>query len=145
MVFAYPTAKHADALSLLSKLTQKYELRVLVELEWFLGVKIARDRANKKLCLSQAAYVEKICREFGCDHPGRRVSTPLVTDKLGKYIGLATPENIKTYQRKIGSLIYAFDVTRPDISRAVSHLAEFMTNPGPDHQEASDHCLFYLL
>ncbi|KAI0992614.1 hypothetical protein K3495_g15571 [Podosphaera aphanis] len=56
----------------------------------------------------------------------------------------ATPEEIKIYQQKVGSLIYASSVTRPDISRAVSHLAEFMTNPSKLHQEAVDHCLFYL-
>lgn len=56
----------------------------------------------------------------------------------------STAEDIKVYQKKVGSLIYASGVTRPDISRAVSHLAEFMTNPGPVHQEAVNHCLLYL-
>ncbi|POS85144.1 hypothetical protein EPUL_003525 [Erysiphe pulchra] len=48
------------------------------------------------------------------------------------------------YQKKIGSLIYASSVTRPEISRAKSHLAEFITNPGPLHYEAADQCFYYL-
>lgn len=63
---------------------------------------------------------------------------------MQKYDGNATNDEIKLYQQKIGSLIYASSVTRPDISRAISHLAEFMTNPGPLHREAADHCLYYL-
>lgn len=144
LVIVFPADRRSKALSYLKKLTQKYEFRILGELEWFVGVKVTRDRLNRKLFLSQEAYIEKICGEYNCNQPGRRVSTPLVTDKLPKYDGKATTEEIKLYQKKIGSLIYASSVTRPDISRATSHLAEFMTNPGPLHHEAADHCLYYL-
>ncbi|KAF5203380.1 Reverse transcriptase family protein, partial [Thalictrum thalictroides] len=145
IVLAFPTARKVDAMSLLKNLTEQYEFRLLGELEWFLGVKISRDRAGKKLWLSQEAYIEKICHDFNILEPERRINTPMITDKLPKSENPANNDEIKIYQRKVGSLIYAAGVTRPDISRTVSHLAEFMTNPSPSHQEATDRCFFYLL
>lgn len=68
----------------------------------------------------------------------------MVTDKMPKNERQASLEEVKRYQQKVGSLIYASGVTRPDISRAVSHLAEFMTNPSQVHQDAVDHCILYL-
>lgn len=68
----------------------------------------------------------------------------MVTDRMEKYDQQASAIEVKNYQKKVGSLIYASAVTRPDISRAVGHLAEFMTNPSPIHQEAVNHCLLYL-
>ena len=144
LVMIFPINKRARALDLLKELTQAYEFRVMGELGWFLGVKVSRDRLEKKLWLSQESYFEKICREFGCEIPGRKVCTPIVDDQMSKYDGSTSPDQIKLYQKKVGSLIYASTVTRPDISRAVSHLAEFMTNPGPHHMKAIDHLLFYI-
>lgn len=109
----------------------------------FFGVKITRDRANKKLWLSQESYIEKICNEFGCVKAGRQVETLMIDDILPKFEMTASKDEIKLYQKKIGSLLYASGVTRPDISRVVGHLTEFMTNPGPRHHEAADGCLFY--
>ena len=38
----------------------KYEMRDLGELHWFLNVKVLRDRRQRKLWLSQSAYIDKI-------------------------------------------------------------------------------------
>lgn len=36
-------------------------------------------------------------------------------------------------------------MTRPDAAKAASKLWEFLVNPGPEHLEAANHCLRYLL
>jgi len=51
---------------------------------------------------------------------------------------------ITRYQKKIGSILYAAVITRPDIDSAASRLSQFLTNPGPIHQEAADRVLLYL-
>ena len=48
------------------------------------------------------------------------------------------------YRKKVGSICYPAVITRPDIAKAASKLSEFLTNPGPDHLKAADHCLRYL-
>ena len=40
------------------------------------------------------------------------------------------------YREAIGSLMYAAVATRPDIAFAVSHLSQFLDNPGVAHWEA---------
>lgn len=144
LVFIFPENRRDDTLKMLKKLTERFEFRILGEIEWFLGVKISRNRINKTLRLSQQSYIEKTCREYDCCEIKRKIDTPLVSDRMIKNNHQATSDQIKLYQKKVGSLIYASGVTRPDISRAVSHLAEFMTNPSTAHLEAVNHCLYYL-
>lgn len=63
---------------------------------------------------------------------------------FSKFENQETPEIIELHQQKIGVLVYALTVIRPDISRTVNHLAEFMINAGSCHDEVGDRCLLYL-
>ena len=64
------------------------------------------------------------------------VNTPL--DPNVKLIKLLDIENydIPDYRSAISSLMYAAIGTRLDISFAVQHLSQFMSNPGPAHWTA---------
>ncbi|KAL1971973.1 hypothetical protein VTN31DRAFT_7192 [Thermomyces dupontii] len=66
-------------------------------------------------------------------------------EELLPYDGRAAPEEVKTYQHKVGSLLYAAAHKRPDIAFAVSRLARFMSNPDPKHHEAADRVLNYQM
>jgi hypothetical protein len=48
------------------------------------------------------------------------------------------------YQRKVGSILYAAIITRPDIARTAARLSNFLTNPSPDHMAAANRCIQYL-
>ena len=43
----------------------EYEIKDLGELNWFLGIRIVRDRIKKKLWLCQDIYISKITAKFG--------------------------------------------------------------------------------
>jgi hypothetical protein len=60
------------------------------------------------------------------------------------YRGLSRSSDILRYQKKIGSLLYAVVITRPDIAFAMSRLARFLINPSPSHQDTADRVLCYL-
>jgi len=64
--------------------------------------------------------------------------------ELIPYKERASRQVVRTYQRKIGSLLYAAVTTRIDIAFAVPRLARFLTNPGPEHHAAADRVLLYL-
>ena len=85
----------------------KYEIRDLGELKWFLGIRILRDRENRKLWLCQDSYVEKITHRFHLEN--RKVPlTPMSSGILTKYEGQASPKEVHLlYQQKVGSLLYA--------------------------------------
>ena len=56
----------------------------------------------------------------------------------------ATAQEIHGYQRRVGSLLFAAIVTRPDIARMASKLSEYLRNPSADHLAAADQCISYL-
>jgi hypothetical protein len=63
---------------------------------------------------------------------------------LIKYTDQATPAEINYYQKIIGSLLYVQIGTRPDISFAVARLAQYASNPSPQHLRLAKYVLSYL-
>ena len=129
-----------------SILSSRYEMTDLGEIESYLGIRIARDRSIRRLDIDQSRYVDEIVDRFGMGdaNPAR---TPLPSGAevhLIKYDGEATPAEIKHYQQIIGSLLYVQIGTRPDISFAVSRLAQYAANPSPQHLRLTKHVLSYL-
>jgi hypothetical protein len=48
-------------------LLREYEMREMGELKWFLGIRILRDRTNRKLWLCQDSYVDKVVSTYGLE------------------------------------------------------------------------------
>jgi hypothetical protein len=141
IVVAYKKNRESLVQSLLQKLKQQYNLDGGNELQWFLGIRIIRDRERKLIWLCQSAYIDKIATLAKSSQPD---STPMAREELLPYAGRASYSEINLYQRKIGSLLYAAVTTRPDIAFATSRLSRFLTNPSPQHHIAADRVLLYL-
>jgi hypothetical protein len=124
-------------------LLNKYEMKELGELSWFLGIRILQDRDQRKIWLCQDSYIDKIARACNLEHvnPSR---IPMPTEELQPYNGQASPQEIYAYQWKVGYLIYATAITRPDVARTASKLSEFLQNPSPRHQGVADQAITYL-
>jgi hypothetical protein len=128
---------------ILTDLMKLYEFHMLGEITWFLGIRIIRDRQAKKIWLCQDAYIEKIAKEYECDQ-SRRVDSPLSTTELKENEQISSEEAKHEYARRVGSILFPATVTRPDIARATSNLAEFMKNPSDLHSAAVDRVIAYL-
>lgn len=124
-------------------LISRYEMRDLGNLQWFLGIRIIRDRPNRRIWLSQDAYIEKLITKFNLESH-RPIYTPLPANKLIPNEGQATLQEIHAFQQRVGSIMYAAVVTRADTAYAVNLLSRFLLNPSYKHLEAADHCLAYL-
>jgi hypothetical protein len=144
IVLLYPKHQQRKAQQILADLRSRYELKGGDPIEWFLGVHVIRDRAQKKLWLSQASYIDKIFKYTDGREPRLSVVTPMLQKELSQYHDEPTKYELKVYQRKVGSIQYAAVVTRPDIACAASRLARYNTRPGPMHNAAADHMLHYL-
>ena len=142
VVLAFRKDQEAEAQELINALKQKYELTGGHELQWFLGIQVIRDRKQRLIWLSQSAYIEKISRL--AESKARVYKTPMASIELFPNEGLSKLSDIRRYQKKIGSLLYAAVITRPDIAFATSRLARFLVNPSSSHQEAADRVLLYL-
>jgi hypothetical protein len=119
------------------RLIKEYELRKLGEAKHFLGIRILWDRIERKLWLIQDSYIDKLGERFNCATVVKPPKTPIMTN-LVPITGTATPQQIYGYQQKVGSLNFAAIISRPDISKTVSKLLEFLQNPSPNHITAAD-------
>jgi hypothetical protein len=128
------------------ELAKRYEITDLGEIKSYLGMRITRDRSRRHIEIDQSDYLKGVLNRFNMadanSHP-----TPLPAGAetfLIKYEETATAPEIKHYQSLIGSLLYVQIGTRPDISFAVSRLAQYATNPSPQHLRLAQYVLSYL-
>ena len=127
-------------------LSKRYEMSDLGKIDSYLGINITRDRSTKCLDIDQSRYILEIVNRFGLSD-ANPMRTPLPTGAdvhLLKYDGEATKAQIKLYQQMIGSLLYVQIGTHPNISFAVSRLAQYASNPSPHHIQLAKYVLMYL-
>ena len=122
----------------------KYGIKDLGEAISFLNIRILRDIKAKKLWICQDGYIDKLCVKFGIDQ-SMRTATPLISSYHPQpFEGQATIQQISEMQEKVGSILYAAVVTRPDISFAASQLSQFAMNPSFEHLRYVNRVLSYL-
>jgi hypothetical protein len=127
-------------------LSNRYEMTDLGEIDSYLGVQIKHDRSTKRLEIDQSRYVLEIISHFWLSDTNP-AHTPLPSGAdvhLEKYDREASQADIKLFQQIIGSLLYVQISTRPDISFAVSRLAQYASNPSPHHIRLAKYVLCYL-
>jgi hypothetical protein len=106
-----------------------------------LGMRITRDRKNRKLTLSLGEYIEKVLERFRMQNE-KLVSTPLAIHfKLTKEMCPKTQEEIEymsrvSYSSTVDSLMYAMVCTRENIAHAVGVVSMYMNNPSKEYFEA---------
>jgi len=78
------------------QLLQHYEMRILGEINWFLGIRIIRDKDQGKLWLCQDSYIEKIATSFHLEH-SKLARIPMNLEELLPYDGKASLQDIYAY------------------------------------------------
>jgi hypothetical protein len=131
------------------KVNEKYKMTDLGPCRWLLGIKIERNLKNRSISLSQHAYIDSILARFNFDDV-KPVSTPMdpstpltKSQSPSTLADIAKMKNVP-YHEAVGSLMYASMGTRPDITFAVSTVAQFLENPGAAHWEAVKRIFRYL-
>ncbi|KAJ4728518.1 Retrovirus-related Pol polyprotein from transposon TNT 1-94 [Melia azedarach] len=131
------------------QLSKSFAMKDLGPAKQFLGIRIHRDRAAKKLCISQEHYIEKVLERFNMSN-AKVVSTPLATHfRLSIKQSPTTDKEKKDmekvpYASAVGSLMYAMVCTRPDIAHAVGVVSRFLSNPRREHWNAVKWIMRYL-
>jgi hypothetical protein len=129
-------------------LKKNFELRTL-PVGRFLGLTIKRERSTRTLSLSQPDFVDDLVARFKMEscHPN------LIPAEPGLHLSSAMAPKTKEeeekmkevpYQSAVGALLYLLTTTRPDIAYAVSKVARFNQNPGPQHWIAVKRIIRYL-
>lgn len=124
----------------------KYKCRDLGAINFYLGVRVIRDRPNRSLKLVQDAYIDKILRDYKMENCLPR-KTPLPVSALNfkprDPQDRADEQFTKRYQSIVGKLLYPTNWTRADSAWAVGLLCRFLSNPSQAHLDGAYHVLQY--
>lgn len=130
-------------------LANTFDMKDLGEASYILGIKFLRDRKNRMIGLSQAAYIDKILVRFSMHNSKKgllpfRHGITLSKDQCPNTLDEKDKMKTVPYASAVGSLMYAMLCTRPDICYAVGLVSRYQSNPGPEHWIAVKHILKYL-
>ena len=116
-------------------INNRFPITDIGPIQWFLGIKITRDRRNRTIYLSQEAAIDKIVTHWKLDQvSGNRTPMAIGTKFQAAPEGYTAGMQLKTkYQSAVGSLNYVCTCTRPDIAFAVGVVGRFSHNPTDDH------------
>lgn len=127
------------------RLNKRFECKDGGELSFFLQISIHRDRANRKLQLSQRHYVDKILVRFDMSD-----AAPAKTQFPSNFTPrAATPEEWEAakhldYPAMAGSILYLATISRPDIAYSASVLCRYISKWSTQHYRAGKHLLRYI-
>jgi hypothetical protein len=132
-----------------AKISNKYAIKDLGDVNWILNMKVVRNAATGEITLSQAAYIDKMLISHGmtecksADNPHVNTELTRATDSITDSPTLS-PTAHAAFRSIIGGLLYAANQTRIDIAYTVGVLCRFLTNPKQIHLDAAKHLLRYL-
>ncbi len=129
------------------RLAAKFDIKDMGEISWILGMKVTRDRKNKRLHLHQQKYALDILELFGMSDakpsnfpapPGVRLSKEPLDGTHDK------PIDVSGYRAIVGKLVYLMVGTEPSIAFAVGQLSRFFSCAVAHHLEAAKLVMRYL-
>ena len=126
------------------KLGEAYHMKDLGAAQSYLGIRITRDRAHRRIWIDQEAYIDSALSQF-CLMDANDTKTPLPAGVHLTKSENPSSTNLRTeYQQLIGTLLYAALGTRPDIAFAVTRLSRFNSDPTEEHLRYTKYVLRYL-
>ena len=122
---------------LLAKLAQTYRFKLFNEPTLFLGVKLLRDRSKRTLQISQKDYLIDVLNRFGMQKCNP-ISTPMEANRFFAKKAALDKEEAKymidkPFRNLACSLMYASNISRPDIAYACNAASRHLQMPGREH------------
>ena len=108
---------------------QEFEMSVLGELTYFLGLQVQQKKDG--IFLSQTKYLKQILKKHSMED-SKPVCTPMVTGCSLSSNDESAVVHQPTYRSMIGSLLY-LKGTQPDIMHAMGIVGRFQDNPKESH------------
>jgi histone deacetylase 1/2 len=126
------------------ELNQKFEMKDLGELHFFLGMEVERNHDQRLLRINQIKYLKEILKCFRmeeCKPIGVSFNPKM---KLQRNANGNDEWKGFPYQQVVGSLMYAMLRTRLDLAYPINVLSQYMANPSMEHWMAVKRIFRYL-
>jgi hypothetical protein len=136
----FGSSSHAFVAKFADTMSREFEMSMMGELTFFLGLQIKQTREGT--LVHQSKYTKDVLKKFGMSE-AKPLSTPMSTtmaldeDKEGGAV------DQKEYQSMIGSLLY-LTVMRPDIQFAVYLCVHFQSSLCTSHRQVVKRIIRYL-
>lgn len=126
-------------------LKKSFDVGPIEDVHFFLGMKVRRNRDQRKLWLSQEAYVNKIAARFNMEGTSSNVPMRNDIDLVKATTKEFDEASEKPYREMVGSLMYIACTSRPDIMYPTTFLARFVSCYGQQHWMAAKRVISYLV
>jgi hypothetical protein len=93
--------------------------------------------------LMQDVYAEKLIKKYAISI-NQKIFISLSNQSLISFVENVDSDRIHVYRQKVKSICYFAIITRSDIAKVASKLAEFLINSDFYHLMIADHCIRYL-
>lgn len=124
-------------------LSSRFKMKYLGNASVILGINITRNREKGTISVDQRKYLLQVMEKFNMANCNV-ISTPMdVNTKYSKAMESDTNASFP-YREVIGSLLFAAQVTRPDINFSVNLLSRYLDNPKTPHWNAAKRIIRYL-
>ena len=121
----------------------RFEMKNLGPEHVILGIKIRRDRPNRKLFITQSEYTKEILGRFGMSD-SKYVATPMDRSYSELVQPKSAPANDVPYRQVFGSLMYLMIGSEPDLAFVIGKLSQHAESPSNFHCISAKRFLFYL-
>ena len=150
ILIVYPKEIESAWLADKAKIAAEFAIQDLDECQWILNMEVTRDRERGTITISQQSYLERVLKRFNMQDC-TPVHTPYNSDDLTmppnnnlfKSDALNEKDH-EEYRSIVGSLLYAANITRIDLSYIVGVLARYVSKPLDYHLDAARHVLRYV-
>jgi hypothetical protein len=141
IVFAYRTDRKRAAESYIARLKSMFEMRDMESVKFFLGVRVIQIGS---IYLVQDTYIDKLVKDYKINTNSKASSISLSIGGIESFDEDVDLNRMHEYRKKVGSVCYSAVISRPDIVKTVSKLAEYLINPESAHIAAVNHLIRYL-
>jgi hypothetical protein len=141
IVFAYRIDRQHAAELLISKLKDIFEMRNLDTLKFFLRVRVIQK--PEMIFLVQDVYAEKLIKKYAISI-NQKTFISLSYQSLISFEENVDSDRVHAYRQKVKSICYPAIITRSDIVKTASKLAEFLINLDSYQLMIVDHCIRYM-
>ena len=127
-----------------ASLSEKFDVKDLGELHYFLGVQVGQDHKRGTVWMGQPTFTDSVLQKYNMSEAKSAKSLVSVNSKLLKASEECELVDQVLYQSAVGSLLYLATRTRPDIAFGINNVARFCYKPTKQHWMAVKRIFRYL-